>query len=163
MTSDPYAGHNPLALVVIILVGLAGAAALAVLGCVTLARHGVRRGSLLTTLRAVAALTAACAAALFAWGAVHLMTLDETRRDTACKEAVGPAHVLEIDSYRPSYIPLALGCHVENGTTYTTGVPGYLNPAVGALAFSAAVLGGFSVLESERRVTRDHKRETTRP
>ncbi|MDT0403842.1 hypothetical protein [Streptomyces edwardsiae] len=162
METDPYAGHNPLVLLLVLLVGLAVAAALAVYGCTTLARHGVRRAGPLVVLRSCAALAGAGAACLYVWGALHLLTLDETRRDLACKEAVGPAHVMEIDSYRPTYIPLGLGCHVRSGTTYSTGVPGYLNPAAGALAFTAVALGGFSLLESERRATRDFKRETRR-
>lgn len=163
MATDPYAGHNPLVLLVVLLLALAAAVVLAVFGCTTLARDGVRGAGPLRALRACAGLAGAGAACLYAWGVLHLLTLDETRRDLACKEAVGPAHVLEIDSYRPTYIPLGLGCHVESGTTYSTGVPGYLNPTVGALALTAVALGGFSLLETERRATRDFKRENRLP
>ncbi|WP_223190699.1 hypothetical protein [Streptomyces sp. TRM68416] len=160
---DPYEGHNPLVLLLVILVALGAAATLAVVGCATLARHGVRRSGLLVQLRSCAALAGAGAALLYAWGALHLMLLDETGRDLGCKEAVGTAQAWDIDSYRPTYIPLGLGCHLKSGTTYSIGVPGYVNPAVGALAFTAVALGGFSLLESERRATRDFKRETRRP
>lgn len=163
METDPYAGHNPLVLLLVLLLSLATAIALAAYGCTTAARHGAGRGAPLVLLRSCGAFAAAGAACLYAWGTVHLLTLDETRRDAACKEAVGPAHVMEIDSYRPTYIPLGLGCHVRSGTTHSTGVPGYLNPAAGALAFTAVAMGGFSLLESERRATRDFKRETRRP
>ncbi|WP_328871578.1 hypothetical protein OHT76_16440 [Streptomyces sp. NBC_00287] len=162
MATDPYAGHSPLVLLLVLLLGLATAAVLAVYGCTTAARHGVGRAGTLVLLRSGGALAGAAAACLYAWGVVHLLMLDETARDLGCKEAVGPAHVLEIDSYRPTYIPLSLGCHVRSGTTYSTGVPGYLNPTVGALAFTAVALGGFSLLESERRATRDFKREKRR-
>ncbi|WP_018544966.1 hypothetical protein [Streptomyces sp. LaPpAH-108] len=162
MSTDPYEGHNPLALLLLVLLGLSAAAALAVYGFATVARHGVRRAGLLVQLRSFAALAGAGAACLYAWGALHLLTLDETGRDLGCKAAVGPARVLEIDSYRPTYIPLGLGCHVKSGTTYSIGVPGYINPAVGALALAAVALGGFSLLETERRATRDFKRETRR-
>ncbi|MEV0782981.1 hypothetical protein AB0I52_08335 [Streptomyces sp. NPDC050423] len=160
MPSDPYSGHSVLALGLVILIGVLVAGVLGVYACVSVARNGVRRSGSLVLFRSVAALAAAGAAALYVWGALHLALLDETRRDLACKEAVGPAHVMEIDSYRPAYIPLGLGCHVATGTTYPAGVPGYVNPAAAALALTAVVLGGFSALESERRVTKEFKRET---
>ncbi|MEU8673798.1 hypothetical protein [Streptomyces sp. NPDC048560] len=160
MTTDPYAGHGVLALGLVILVGLLVAGALVVYACVTFARLGVGRTDALVLLRPVAALAAAGAVGLYVWGALHLALLDETRQDSACKEAVGPAHVMEIDAYRPTYIPLGLGCHVRSGDTYQAGVPGYVNPAVAALALTAVVLGGFGALESERRSTKEFKRKT---
>jgi hypothetical protein len=50
--------------------------------------------------------------------------------------------------------------HISSGTTHSTGVPGRPEPTVGALAFAAVAMGGFSLPESERRATRDFKRET---
>ncbi|MCX4395756.1 hypothetical protein [Streptomyces sp. NBC_01767] len=159
MAADPYTGHSTTALVLIIFAGLPIVVVLGVFACTTLARNGIRNSGTLMRLRSLAAFAAAGAVSLYVWGAIHLVTLDETRRDLACKEAVGPAHVMEIDSYRPTYIPLGLGCHIENGTTYPAGVPGYLNRAAAALALTAVVLGGFTALESERRVTKEFKRE----
>ncbi|SCF98222.1 hypothetical protein [Streptomyces sp. Ncost-T10-10d] len=160
MATDPYAGHSTLALVLIIFVGLLVVGILGVYACTALARNGIRHSGTLVLLRSLAAFAAAGAVSSYVWGAIHLVTLDETRRDLACKKAVGPAHVMEIDSYRPTYIPLGLGCHVGNGTTYLAGVPGYLNPVAAGLALTAVVLGGFTALESERRVTKEFKRET---
>ncbi|UZI29163.1 hypothetical protein [Streptomyces sp. VB1] len=161
--ADPYEGHSPLVLVIIILVGGLVAGVLGVYACTTLARNGVRRTGNPALLRSVSALAAAGAVGLFVWGALHLITLDETRRDLACKTAVGPERAMQIDGYRATYIPLGLGCQVRDGATYQAGVPGYLNPAAGALAFVAVVLGGYAALESERRLTKEYKRKTGNP
>ncbi|MBT2383120.1 hypothetical protein [Streptomyces sp. ISL-11] len=157
--ADPFEGHNPYALLAIILFGLVIAATLAVYGFATMARHGMRRSGMPVTLRYLASLAGAAAVAVYTWGAVHLMLLDETGRDQACKEAVGTAHAMHIDGYRPTYIPLRLGCHVTGDGTYAAGVPEYIIPTVLVLAFIALVLAIFAAFESERRISHVIRKE----
>ncbi|MEX2985647.1 hypothetical protein [Streptomyces sp. C36] len=152
MAVDSFEGHNPTALLAVILFGLVISASLAVYGFATMARHSIRQSAAPVTLRCLAALAGAAAATVYTWGALHLMLLDETGRDQACKEAVGAARAMHVDGYRPTYIPLRLGCHVTNDGTYAAGVPEYINPTVLGLAFIAATLAIFAAFESERRI-----------
>ncbi|MFF9915671.1 hypothetical protein [Streptomyces sp. NPDC013457] len=157
MAADSYAGHSPLALILIILIGLPVAGALIVYGGTNLARRGIRRTSAPLLLRCAAALAAAAAAALYVWGSAHLVLMDETRRDQACKQAVGPAQSGSIDAYQPSFIPLGLGCHVSHGVTYQVGVPGYVNPAAASLSLSAVALTVSAARAQHRRDSRESK------
>jgi hypothetical protein len=159
MTADPFDGHNPVTLLSLVLLCLLLAAGLAVYGFVTMARHGIRRSDMGTTLRYLAALAASGAIAVYAWGALHLLAFDETMRDQACKNAVGPDHAMHIDRYEPSYLPLSLGCHVKGGGTYSVGVPAYINPALVGLAVIAITLAVFAALESERRARHVARKE----
>lgn len=160
MSTGSFEGHSPAALLAIIVLGLLGAATLAVYGCTTLARRGVRASSPTVRYRSLAALAAGAAVAVYVWGAVHLLVLDGSARDDACKRAVGAARAMHIDAYRPTYIPLRLGCHVAGGRTYSVGVPGYANPTVLALAALAVVLAVAAALESERKARQEFSRES---
>ncbi|MFG2023859.1 hypothetical protein [Streptomyces sp. NPDC048825] len=151
---------NVLAVLVIVLLGLAVAGALAVYGCTTLARHGVRRSGPAVLLRGCAALAGCAAAALYVWGAVHLIR-DETMTDQACKDAVPSAQAASIDGYSVSYVPLQLDCHVKGAGTYAAAVPDYVNPGVVALALLAAVLGISAGFATELRARADFRKETS--
>lgn len=160
MSSGSYEGHNALALLAIVVLGLLAAGILAVYGCTALARRGVSSSSPAVLIRSLAAFTTAAALAIYAWGAVHLMLLDGTRRDEACKRAVGTAHAISIDEYRPAYIPLRLGCHVAGVGTYSVGVPSYINPAVLVLVVLTIVLAIAAALESESRARHVIRKES---
>ena len=96
-------------------------------------RRGVRTPGATGNLRRLAALAAAGAAAVYAWGALHLL-MDETAA-AECRAAVGPAHAGDIDRYEWSFVPLRFGCHVADGGTYDIAVPAYVSPI--ALVFGA--------------------------
>lgn len=159
--SDPFEGHSPLALVLIILVGLIVAASLAVYGFSTMARHGVRRSGPATVFRSLATLAAAAAVAVYVWGAVHLVLMDDTAITQACREAVGKARAAGIDRYEASYIPLRLGCQVGGDEVYAVGVPGYVNPAALGFALTAAVLAASAPFAPESRGRDNSKKETS--
>ncbi|MFE0103989.1 hypothetical protein [Streptomyces sp. NPDC059009] len=146
MTTDPFDGHDWMSLMGIALLGLILTTSLTAYACTTLTRHGLPLAGPAVWLRATAALSGAGAIALYAWGAVHLMTFDETSRTDACQHAVGPAHAGDIDGYRPTYLPLRFGCHVKGGATYDVGVPGYVNPGALGLGVAAVVLAGLAGL-----------------
>lgn len=159
--SDPFEGHSPLALLLIILVGLILAAGLAVYGFSTMARQGVWGSGPGTLLRSLAALAAAAAAAVYVWGAVHLALMDDTAVTQACRDAVGQARAAGIDRYEAGYIPLRLGCHVAGDGTYAGGVPGYVNPAALGFALTAAALAACAPFAPESRARDNSKKKTS--
>ncbi|GGO42559.1 hypothetical protein [Streptomyces lasiicapitis] len=147
MSTDPFDGHNVMALLGIVFICTVLAASLAAYGCVTFVRRVIRADRqagatrpLPHALRAAASLAGAGALAAYAWGAAHLLAFDDTERGPACSAAEGPVDVTAIDGYSATYFPLRFGCHTTDGTTYAVGVPDYVNPAALTLTITAAVL-----------------------
>ncbi|MFJ4921010.1 hypothetical protein [Streptomyces sp. NPDC088725] len=141
---------NAVAVLLIVLVGLAVAVALAVYGCTVLARHGIRRSDLGVRLRAGAAIAVAAAVLVYVWGALHLVR-DETMTDQACKAAVPSAQAAHIVGVDVSYLPLHLNCRVTDGGSYAAALPDFVNPAVLGLVVVGVVLAVFAALHSEVR------------
>ncbi|MFD7914738.1 hypothetical protein ACFV30_29135 [Streptomyces sp. NPDC059752] len=158
MASSTFEAPDPVGLVLIILIGGISAASLAGYGFSSAMRQGAGRKGV---ARGFAALAASAMAAMYVWGAFHLI-MDETMTDRACKEAVGPERAGRIDGYAPSYMPLGLDCHVRGSGTYVAAVPGYVNPSVLALGLIAAVLGGIAAAAPEPGARDNHvDRETS--
>jgi hypothetical protein len=151
---------NILAILLIGLVGLAVAGGFAVFGFTTLARHGVRRSEKDAFLRGFAGLAAAAAAAMYVWGALHLVK-DESMTVDACRAAVGRERAADITGSDVSYLPLHLNCHVRGAGTYAAAVPDYVNPAALGLALTAVALGVFAAFASELRARDNFRKEKT--
>ncbi|WP_051854989.1 hypothetical protein [Streptomyces sp. NRRL B-1347] len=137
MASGSLQEHNFVSLMGIVLIALIAVTALVAYAWVCVAR---RRPALSAALRAAAALCAAGATGVYAWGAVQLLRFDITEHDQACRQAVGAARASRIDGYEATYFPLRFGCHVAGDGTYTAGVPGWLNPAALGLGLGAVAL-----------------------
>ncbi|MET9608046.1 hypothetical protein ABZZ17_23735 [Streptomyces sp. NPDC006512] len=129
--SGSFEGHNPIALLVIVLVGLVTAAAL--LGYAAGARSPRRR---------IAAACGAGAVGLYVWGTLPLLFLDESATFDACLKTVGRERMARVDEYRATYVPLGLECHVrDDHRSHATAVPPYVNPGVAVLLLGALGAG----------------------
>ncbi|MEF9904154.1 hypothetical protein [Streptomyces sp. P9-A2] len=110
-------------------------------------------------LRGLAALAAAGAVAVYAWGLLSLFgTLVAAEDGGADSAPVRPCRTagwmeqhragIEIVGHRASFVPLGFVCETSDGGSYDNGdVPGYVNPAVASLALAAlacAVAAGYS-------------------
>ncbi|MEV3874098.1 hypothetical protein [Streptomyces sp. NPDC049906] len=144
-TDAPFVGHDPVAVLLLALVGLVTTASLGVMGLVRTVRtvRGEHRG-LAARLRTAGSLAFTGAVGVYTWGMLHLAVLDESARADACHEALGSALV----AYEPTYVPLAFGCVADNGRTYDAAVPGYVNPLAGLLGISAFCLTVFGFAEA---------------
>ena len=153
--ADPFELPNPAAVLLILLLGLVTVPGLAGYAVITMVRHGIRRSGMAVTLRYLAALAAAGAIAMYAWGTLHLLVTDASTADRACETAVGPARAEHVDRYESSFVPLRFGCHVAGGGRYEAVVPGYVSPTVLGLAFLTVTLAVFAALESSDRTASD--------
>lgn len=151
MSTEPMDGHNVVTLMGIVFIAAVLAVGLTAYATITLVRtaRGRRAQPTPTTpavlpraLGATASLAGAGALAVYAWGALSLLALDDTERGPACKQAEDPVDVTTIDGYSATYVPLRFGCHAADGTTYAVGVPEFVNPAALTLTITAAVLAG---------------------
>ncbi|GAA4231256.1 hypothetical protein GCM10022254_27940 [Actinomadura meridiana] len=101
-------------------------------------------------VRCLTAVVAAAAIGMYVWGALHLV-IDKTTADQECKAAVGAARAGDVDRYEPSFVPLGFGCHVAGGGSYEAAVPGYVNPAVAVLGFTAVTLAVCAAVGASQR------------
>lgn len=170
MSTDPMDGHNVISLMGIVFVAAVLAVGLTAYATITLVRMATGRTHSTSAnparaqasrtprtprtphaLRATASLSGAGALVVYAWGALSLLAFDDTERGAACVRAEDPADVTTIDRYSATYVPLRFGCHAADGTTYSVGVPEYVNPAALTLTIAAAVLAGAAAALSSGR------------
>ncbi|MEU9854154.1 hypothetical protein [Streptomyces sp. NPDC047974] len=113
-----------------------------------LGRVGVRRADRDTRLRCGAALAAAGAAALYAWGllgvGLAVLSTDDSGTDAfpirPCRVAGAPEAAGDVVGHRVSYLPPRYVCVRSGGGTYATDDgPGYVGPGVLGLVGAAAV------------------------
>ncbi|NUP22558.1 MAG: hypothetical protein HOZ81_42170 [Streptomyces sp.] len=129
-------------LLLLLLVVIASAAAVALCGYGgrTLSDQGIRRSGSPVVLRGLAALAGSGACALYAWGLLTLCGPVMTAQDGGADST--PPRPCRTPDYSVQFIPLAFVCETSEGdshVSYDSGdVPGYLNPAVLALALTAA-------------------------
>ncbi|WP_328437169.1 hypothetical protein OHA71_07900 [Streptomyces sp. NBC_00444] len=120
----------------------------------------VWKGGLTHSLRGLAFVVAASAAAIYAWGMLYVagavLEAEDGGTDSSpirpCRTGVYERDYW-IDDYQVWYVPVRFVCHRRDGTTYDEGVPGYVNPVLVGLTVtgvSLAVGAGFV----DRRVPR---------
>ncbi|MEL3945033.1 hypothetical protein [Streptomyces sp. LNU-CPARS28] len=171
MSTDPMDGHSVISLMGIVFVAAVLAVGLTAYATITLVRMATGRMHSTSTnparartfrtphvLRATASLAGAGALVVYAWGALSLLAFDDTERGAACVRAEDPADVTTIDRYSATYVPLRFGCHAADGTTYSVGVPEYVNPAALTLTIAAAVLAGAAAVLGRRASARAAER-----
>ncbi|MFD9463587.1 hypothetical protein [Streptomyces sp. NPDC060027] len=148
---EPYAGHNPLAVLLLAAAGLGATPWLLAHGVRLLFRAGAARTAG-AALAAATALTWAAAVGMYTWGVLHLVFLDESSQSQACAKAVGTR---QIAAYEPSFVPLRFDCRTSDGHTFEAVVPSYLNPSVAVLGVGAAAFtcAGFARARSDEDVS----------
>ncbi|WP_405583276.1 hypothetical protein [Streptomyces sp. NBC_01092] len=139
-----------LLLLLFVLIAVITAVGLAGYGSRTLADRRARHTGTPGALRGLAALAGAGACALYAWGLLGVcgavMVAEDGGTDSAPPQSCRTAgwwerhqQGIEITGHTVTYVPLGFVCETSDGGSYDTGdVPGYVNPAVLALALTAA-------------------------
>ncbi|WP_309141821.1 hypothetical protein [Streptomyces griseicoloratus] len=141
------------------LVGVVTAVALVGHGAQTLARRApgpAAAGRPGAGLRALAGFAGAAAVVLYAWGALcvagAVMSAEDGGAGSSpmppCRTAGNPELSARVVDYSVSYPPLRFRCETSDGDGYASDeVPGWVNPAVAALALAAvggAVAAGYA-------------------
>ncbi|MBG0851862.1 hypothetical protein I2W78_08395 [Streptomyces spinoverrucosus] len=161
-------------LLLLIVVGAIAAFGLCGYAFSTLSTHGVRRANTATRFRALAAFAGAAAAALYAWGALHVLgayvEVEDGGTGSApirpCLAAGGPQKAAVTLRADVQVVPIRLVCHTKTGESYAAGVPGYVNPAVAFLALSSALLAvgaGYASELTAREQARKQGESGSRP
>ncbi|NEB04891.1 hypothetical protein [Streptomyces sp. SID13726] len=120
-----------------------------------------RLGDLPSGLRGVAALAGAVAAAVYAWGLLHVggavLDAEDGGANSSpilpCRSDERAAHVTD---YSVSFIPLDFVCETNDGDSYPTDdVPAYITPVAVGLALAAAGCAVSSGYVTELRARRE--------
>lgn len=109
----------------------------------------------------LAAAASAAAFVLYLWGLLHvlgaILDAEDGGTDSSplrpCRTAnwQHDEKVLSVMDYSVDFVPLGFVCETKGGGSYVADtVPGYVNPAVGALALAAVGCGGAALHMAER-------------
>ncbi|WP_327687300.1 hypothetical protein [Streptomyces sp. NBC_00467] len=135
MASDPWQGHNFAALFSILVAGAATTLGLTVYLCSRFTRPARQRYTPLAAWRDVSLATTAVALAVYLWGCLHVLFLEDQEQGEECERQrpEGPTLV----GRRGDFIPLRLVCEASDGRDYSVIIPDYINPAVAVLLLLA--------------------------
>ncbi|MFH8450927.1 hypothetical protein ACH4CD_16970 [Streptomyces fungicidicus] len=110
-----------------------------------------RRSTPARAWRDVSLAAVAAGLALYLWGLLHILFLDDREQAREC-ERQRPAGTPALVGRRGDFLPLRLVCEGSDGHDYSVVVPGYINPSLTvllSLALIAAVASG--LLHRKRR------------
>ncbi|MBB5117983.1 hypothetical protein [Streptomyces eurocidicus] len=107
--------------------------------------------------RDLSLLTSAAALAVYLWGCLHLLFLEDQELAERC-ERQRPAGTPTLVGRRGDFIPLRLVCEASNGHDYSIVIPGYINPTVALLLLLALSCALTSVVLHHKQRTTTRKK-----
>lgn len=132
MASDPWQGHNFAALLSILVAGAGTVLGLTVYLCSRFTRQARQQYTPFAVWRDVSLATAAVALALYLWGCLHVLFLEDQEQGEEC-ERQRPEGTPTLVGRRGDFIPLRLVCEASDGRDYSVIIPDYINPTVAVL------------------------------
>ncbi|MEU8822531.1 hypothetical protein [Streptomyces sp. NPDC048636] len=157
IASDPWQGHNFAALFSILLTGTTTLLGLAIYLCSRFTRQAHRRYTPFAAWRDVSLATVAAALALYLWGCLHVLFLEDQEQAEEC-ERQRPEGVPHLVGRRGDFIPLRLVCEASDGRDYSVIIPGYINPTIASLLLLALGCALVSVLLHHKLRTTTQKK-----
>jgi hypothetical protein len=157
MASDPWQGHNFAALFSILVAGAATVLGLTVYLCSRFTRQARRRYTPFAVWRDVSLATAAVALALYLWGCLHVLFLEDQEQAEEC-ERQRPEGTPTLVGRRGDFIPLRLVCEASDGRDYSVIVPYDINPTVAVLLLLALACALTSALLHHKQRTTTRKK-----
>lgn len=134
--SNPWQGHNFAALFPILIAGAATLLGLTGYLCSRFTRHARRRYTPFAVSRDLSLATVAAALALYLWGCLHVLFLEDQEQAEEC-ERQRPDGIPRLVGLRGDFIPLRLVCEASDGHDYSIIIPDYINPTIALLLLLA--------------------------
>ncbi|AWT44590.1 MULTISPECIES: hypothetical protein [Streptomyces] len=138
IASDPWQGHDTTVLFTLVLAGVPALIGLVAYLGSRLTRQARRRYTSARTWRDVSLTAVAVGLALYLWGLLHILFLDDQEQAQEC-ERHRPEETPALVGRRGDFIPLRLVCEASDGHDYSVVVPGYINPSLTVLLLLALV------------------------
>ncbi|WP_062208251.1 hypothetical protein [Streptomyces sp. NBRC 109706] len=101
-------------------------------------RRNRRPGPVAVWLGGAALLSGYAAVAIYFWGALHMLFLEDADLYQGCQEAAGTEQPLDVNGYSTSYVPPRIVCHTGDGAELAMIVPAWIAPGL-------AASGGFTL------------------
>ncbi|MET4641734.1 hypothetical protein ABZY10_00075 [Streptomyces sp. NPDC006539] len=155
--SNPWQGHNFAVLLAVLLAGVPTLLGTAVYLCSRFTRQARLRRTPSAVWRDASLATAAVALALYVWGCLHVLFLEDQEQAEAC-ERERPEGTPTLVGRRGDFIPLRLVCEASNGHDYSVVIPDYINPFIAVLLLFALACALVSVLLHLKQRTTTRKK-----
>ncbi|MFE3071863.1 hypothetical protein [Streptomyces sp. NPDC059247] len=154
--ADPWAGHDFGVLLTVLFCGTAVLAGLTAFLGSRLAPRARRRYTPARAWRDASLLAVAAGLALYLWGCLHVLFLEDGEQAARC-ERHRPPGLPALVGRRGDFLPLRLVCEVSDGRDYTVVVPGFVNPTLAVLLL-LALLGALTaaLLHRKQRTSTRH-------
>ncbi|MCM3809991.1 hypothetical protein ND808_29745 [Streptomyces sp. DR7-3] len=152
MAADSAGGHDSILLLFICLIGVIVIFTLIGMVGSGIAKRTGRRKTQDEWLGGTALLSVCATVALYIWGALHVMFMENDNMREECAKAGGAVKAAQVDRYEAHYFPLRFTCHIDEGGSYDAAVPGYVNPAMTIAFVLAIATGAVSIVARGRRV-----------
>lgn len=157
MASDPWQGHNFAALLSILVAGAGTVLGLTVYLCSRFTRQVRQQYTAFAVWRDVSLATAAVALALYLWGCLHVLFLEDQEQGLEC-ERQRPEGTPTLVGRRGDFIPLRLVCEASDGRDYSVIIPDYINPTVAVLLLLTLACALTSALLQHKQRTTTRKK-----
>ncbi|GHA90113.1 MULTISPECIES: hypothetical protein [Streptomyces] len=150
--SDPWQGHDVGVLLVVLLTGAPALLGLTAYLCSRLSPRARRRYTPPARWRDLSLAAAAAALALYLWGCLHVLFLEDQEQAMEC-ERNRPGGTPRLVGRRGDFVPLRLVCETSDGSDFSVVIPGCINPALAVLLLLTLGCGLVSVLLHRKRRT----------
>ncbi|GAA2538491.1 MULTISPECIES: hypothetical protein [Streptomyces] len=157
MASDPWQGHDVAGLITVLFAGAPTLIGLTVYLCSRLTRQARRRNTPFRTWRDVSLAAVAAGIALYLWGLLHILFLEDQEQAEEC-ERQRPEGTPALVGRRGDFIPLRLVCETSDGRDYSVVIPGYINPSLTVLLLLALLSAVASGLLHHKQRTSTRKK-----
>ncbi|MCC5036304.1 hypothetical protein DMH02_024735 [Streptomyces sp. WAC 00631] len=155
--SDPWQGHDSTVLFPLLIGGAATLVAITVYLCSRLTRQARLRFTPSRTFRDVSLAAVAAGIALYLWGCLHVLFLEDQEQAEEC-ERRRPEGVPALVGRRGDFIPLRLVCESSNGRDYSVIIPDYVNPSIAVLMVLALLSAAASGIFRRKRLTTQRRK-----
>ncbi|MFF8031690.1 hypothetical protein [Streptomyces sp. NPDC016626] len=156
MASNPWQVHDTTVLFTLLLTGASALIGLTAYLCSRLTRQARRRNTPVRMWRDVSLAAVAAGLALYLWGLLHILFLDDQEQAQEC-ERQRPEETPALVGLRGDFIPLRLVCEASDGHDYSVVVPGHINPSLTVLLLLALVSAVASGLLHQKQRTPTRK------
>ncbi|MZE80106.1 hypothetical protein [Streptomyces xinghaiensis] len=151
--SDPWQGHDFAVLFTVLIAGMGALAGLTVYLFSRFTRQARLRSTPSRTWRDVSLAAVTAGIALYLWGCLHLLFLEDQEQAEECEHR-RPDGIPALVGLRGDFVPLRLVCEASNGRDYAVVIPDYVNPSIAVLMLLALLSATASVvLQRKQRTT----------
>lgn len=149
---SPWQGHDFAVLFAVLIAGATTVLGLVLYLFSRFTRQARRRRTSQAVWRDISVVMAALGIALYLWGCLHVLFLEDQEQAEACERG-RPEGVTALIGRRGDFVPLRLVCEAVDGRAYSVVIPGFVNPVLAVLLSAEFACALVAVVLHRRRRT----------